>query len=121
MSLEDRLLDDVFVSVRPWGQFQQFVANRPVTVKVITVQPGHRLSLQRHQNRVEMWHVLDVPMDVTVDGRSWTAQVGEQIVVSKGSLHRLGNSGDRPGRILEICFGEFDEADIQRLEDDYVR
>jgi hypothetical protein len=33
----------------------------------------------------------------------------------------MGNSGDRAGRLLEVGFGHFDEADIERLEDDYVR
>ena len=112
---------DVFVAERPWGQFEQFCLNHPVTVKIITVQPGHRLSLQRHGHRDEMWQVLDVPMDVQVGDRSWTAQVGERVLVPGGSLHRLGNSGTEPGRILEIAFGAFDEADIERLHDDYTR
>ena len=110
-----------FVAERPWGQFEQFCLNEPVTVKIITVQPGHRLSLQRHGHRQEVWQVLDVPMDVQVDEQSWTAQVGERVVVPPGSLHRLGNSGDQPGRILELAFGAFDEADIERLHDDYTR
>ena len=112
---------NVFTAERPWGSFQQFVENEPVTVKIITVQPGHRLSLQRHCGREEMWQALDVPMAVTVGGRSWTLQVGERLVVPAGELHRLGNEGDRPGRVLEICFGDFDEADIERIEDDYAR
>jgi len=37
--------EDIFVADRPWGQFEQFVSNEQVTVKIITVQPGHRLSL----------------------------------------------------------------------------
>jgi mannose-6-phosphate isomerase len=113
--------DDVFVAERPWGEFQQFCLNQPVTVKIITVLPGHRLSLQRHGSRDEMWQVLDAPMDVQVGDRAWTAQVGERVFVPGGSLHRLGNSGDRPGRVLELAFGPFDEADIERLHDDYTR
>lgn len=120
MSVTPHLLN-VFVAERPWGQFEQFVANQRVTVKIITVQPGHRLSLQRHRHRAEMWQALDVPMTVTVDDRSWTLEPGERLVVPAGSLHRLGNDSDRPGRVLEIAFGEFDEADIERLEDDYTR
>lgn len=111
----------VLVAERPWGGFLQLCANEPCTVKIITVQPGHRLSLQRHQNRDEMWQPLDVPMTVQVDDRTWTLGVGERVVVPAGSLHRLGNDTDRPGRVLELAFGDFDEADIERLEDDYAR
>ncbi len=113
--------DEVFVAERPWGQFQQFVANENVTVKIITVQPGHRLSLQRHGHRHEMWQVLDVPVEVEVGDRSWLAQPGERVWVPAGSVHRLGNPGTEAGRLLEIAFGDFDESDIERLQDDYAR
>jgi mannose-1-phosphate guanylyltransferase/mannose-6-phosphate isomerase len=112
---------DIFVAERPWGTFQQFVSNEQVTVKIITVQPGHRLSLQRHDHRGEMWQVLDVPIDITVDDREWTAQPGETVWVPRGALHRMGNSGERSGRLLEVAFGHFDEADIERIQDDYAR
>ncbi len=112
---------EVFVTERPWGQFEQFVSNESCTVKIITVEPGHRLSLQTHGLRDEMWQVLDVPIDIQVDDRSWTAQVGERVWVPQGARHRMGNSGTEAGRLLEIAFGSFDESDIQRLEDDYAR
>ncbi len=112
---------DIFSVERPWGDFQQFVSNETVTVKIITVQPGHRLSLQRHQHRGEMWQILDGPIDITVDDRQWRAEHGEIVWVPVGSKHRMGNSGSEPGRLLEVGFGHFDEADIERLEDDYAR
>jgi len=113
--------DEVFVAERPWGQFQQFVANEMVTVKIITVEPGHRLSLQKHGHRDEMWQVLDVPIDIEVNDEKWVAQPGERVWVPQGATHRMGNSGTEPGRLLESAFGEFDEADIERLHDDYAR
>lgn len=112
---------DIFVAERPWGDFRQFVSNETVTVKIITVTPGHRLSLQKHGHRGELWQILDVPMDITVGETEFVAQPGESVWVPHGSVHRLGNSSDRPGRILEVAFGFFDEGDIERLEDDYTR
>lgn len=111
----------VHVEERPWGRFQQFVANERVTVKTVTVEPGHRLSLQRHSHRGEMWQVLDVPLEVTVGERTWHAGSGELVWVPPGEVHRLGNPGTEVGRVLEIAFGDFDEADIERLQDDYAR
>lgn len=113
--------DRIFTTERPWGSFQQFVQNEQVTVKIITVQPGHRLSLQKHGHRGEMWHVLDVPITVEVDKREWVAQPGEQVWVPCGAVHRMSNPGTEAGRLLEIAFGDFDEADIERLHDDYAR
>ena len=112
---------DIFVVERPWGAFQQFVSNETVTVKIITVAAGHRLSLQRHEHRGEMWQILDVPIDITVDDRTWQAQPGDIVWVPHKSLHRMANSGSEPGRLLEVAFGHFDEEDIERLEDDYAR
>lgn len=112
---------DSFVVERPWGRFQQFVSGEPVTVKTITVEPGHRLSLQTHGHRAEMWHVLDGELQITLDGETWTAGQGEMIWVPCGAEHRMGNASEKPARILEIAFGPFDEADIVRLEDDYAR
>ena len=112
---------DVFVAERPWGEFQQFVSNERVTVKIITVQPGHRLSLQTHDHRAEMWQVLDGPVDVEIDGRAWTAQPGERVWAGQGMRPRMANTTGEPQRVLEIAFGDFDEADIERIEDDYAR
>lgn len=111
----------VLVETRPWGAFEQLVCNEQVTVKVITVEPGQRLSLQRHDHRGEMWQVLDGPVDVTLDSRSWAARAGEKVWVPQGAVHRMGNSGTAPARVLEVAFGRFDEDDIHRLEDDYER
>lgn len=121
MSEDADRASDVFTAQRPWGDFQQFVTNEPVTVKIITVAPGHRLSLQRHARRDELWQALDVPLDVTVGERTWSLGAGERAFVPVGTAHRMGNSGDRPARVLEVAFGHFDEADIERLEDDYTR
>jgi len=112
---------DVFVDERPWGRFEQFVRNEAVTVKIITVNPGQRLSLQTHEQRDEMWQILDGPLEVQVEDRIWAAQPGERVWVPVESRHRIANRGNEPGRLLEIAFGVFDEDDIERLEDDYNR
>lgn len=108
-------------SGRPWGAFEQFSLNERSTVKVITVAPGARLSLQRHEHRSEFWQVLDGPMEIEVGGHTWTAQHGEHIWVPAGTTHRMGNTTGEPTRILEVAFGFFDEEDIERLHDDYCR
>ncbi|WP_114905658.1 phosphomannose isomerase type II C-terminal cupin domain [Ornithinimicrobium murale] len=112
---------DVFVVERPWGQFQQFATNERVTVKTVTIAPGQRLSLQHHAERNEMWQVLDSPVEITLGERTWMAQPGELVWVPVGTMHRMGNPGDQPVRVLELAFGDFDEGDITRVQDDYRR
>ena len=112
---------DSTTSRRPWGAFERLTLNEASTVKVIVIEPDSRLSLQRHQHRSELWQVLDGPVDIEVDGRSWTATAGEHVWVPQGAVHRMGNSAGSVARVLEVAFGHFDEDDIERLADDYTR
>jgi mannose-6-phosphate isomerase-like protein (cupin superfamily) len=112
--------EDIFVDRRPWGQFECFTLNSSTTVKIITVEAGHRLSLQRHAHRDELWTILDAPLDVEIAGEAWTAKPGEKIWIPRGTTHRV-HATRATGRFLEIAFGHFDEDDIERLEDDYAR
>jgi mannose-6-phosphate isomerase-like protein (cupin superfamily) len=121
MSIGDDILAALEVDERPWGEFEKFVENQHVTVKIITVRAGRRLSLQRHEHRAELWRALDNPLTAEVDGDLRVLEAGDTVFIEQGAVHRLGNTGDRSGRILEIAFGEFDEADIERLEDDFSR
>lgn len=114
-------LEAITGSQRPWGGFEQFVHNEPVTVKIITVAPLQRLSLQRHAQRDELWQVIDGPADVEVEGEASSVAAGGRAWIPRGSTHRLGNSGPAAVRVLEIAFGHFDEDDIERLMDDYDR
>jgi mannose-6-phosphate isomerase len=114
-------IDEIPMTTRPWGSFEVLLSNAPATVKVITVAAGQRLSLQRHQARDELWQMLDGPVDVEVDGRLSVSHRGGRVWVPRGSTHRLGNSSEQSVRVLEVAFGEFDENDIERLEDDYER
>jgi mannose-6-phosphate isomerase len=118
---DGQTLAAVVPSDRPWGSFQQFVHNEAVTVKIITVAPLQRLSLQRHTHRDEFWQVIDGPADIEVGGHSTSVDTDGRAWIPRGSTHRLGNRGATPVRVLEIAFGHFDEDDIERLDDDYAR
>lgn len=105
---------------RPWGWFRRYADNEQCTVKVIEVKPGEALSLQRHRNRDELWVALDAGLVVTIDDDTVVAERGQEFFVPRGAVHRVAG-GDQPARFLEVAFGEFDEDDIERLEDRYGR
>ncbi|WP_344086685.1 phosphomannose isomerase type II C-terminal cupin domain [Nostocoides veronense] len=112
---------EMFVEERPWGGFEQLTLNEQTTVKILTIVPGARLSLQTHTHRAEFWRVLDGPLEVTIGDETVIAEPGDSFWIPLGALHRVGNTSDNIGRILEIAYGSFDESDIQRLHDDYAR
>ena len=90
-----------------------------ITVKVLKVGAGKRLSLQRHRRRDEEWLCLKGEAEVVVGDRSFTMKVGDRTVVPRNSLHRIHSK--RGAELLEVSFGKFSESDIERLEDDYGR
>ena len=124
MGEERRFADNRPPSVKvekPWGRFEQYAHNVPCTVKIITVEPGGTLSSQYHHRRDELWVVLDPGAKVEIGDRVLHPEPEEKLFIPRGTVHRLSCEGERPARILEVSFGEFDEEDIVRLEDAYGR
>lgn len=111
----------VTVVHRPWGSFKQYAFNQDCTVSLMTVQPGMRLSLQSHTGRAELWIVLDDGAVVQVNEQSRVCQAGDEIWIPANASHRLACQGDRPVRVLEVAFGNWQQADITRYEDDFQR
>jgi len=112
---------DVAVVGRPWGSFRQFANNEDCTVSLMTVLPGQRLSLQSHTGRAELWIVIDDGAVVQVGDAVRECRAGEEIWIPVNERHRLSCSGDSPVRVLEVAFGNWQQNDICRYDDDYQR
>lgn len=112
-----RIVEDV----RPWGKFRRFPHEEAGSIKIITVEPGGRLSLQYHEGRAEFWVVLDPGLEITVGERVWAAVPNEEIFIPRRAPHRVRNAGQAPARFMEIWIGDSAESDIVRLSDDYSR
>jgi mannose-6-phosphate isomerase len=107
---------------RPWGSFNQYAFNQDCTVSLMTVLPGQRLSLQSHSGRAELWIVLDDGAVVQVGERISTHKAGDEVWIPANEKHRLsGPASGRPVRVLEVAFGNWQQADITRYEDDFAR
>ena len=106
--------------VRPWGNFERFTLNEASTIKIITVSPNEELSLQTHEHRDEHWRVLAGSGTVVVGDETLPAKLGDTFYIPRGAKHRIAG-GPEGLQLLEIATGQFDEADITRLEDRYGR
>jgi mannose-1-phosphate guanylyltransferase/mannose-6-phosphate isomerase len=106
---------------RPWGSFKQFANNSDCTVSLMTVLPGQRLSLQSHTGRAELWIVIDAGAVVQVGEQERTCQAGDEIWIPANEKHRLSCVGEKPVRVLEVAFGNWQQDDIARYADDYQR
>jgi len=107
---------------RPWGSFQVLEDTDTHKVKRISVDPGQRLSYQKHAKRAEHWVVVAGTARVTLDGTTIDLGVGEAVDIPLEAAHRMENPGDIEMVFIEVQIGTyFGEDDIVRLDDDYGR
>ena len=107
---------------RPWGYYQQILVGERFQVKQITVNPGSKLSLQKHFHRAEHWVVVNGTALVTRDNEQILLRENESLYIPLGAMHRLENPGKVPLNLIEVQSGAYlGEDDIVRVEDIYNR
>jgi mannose-1-phosphate guanylyltransferase/mannose-6-phosphate isomerase len=107
---------------RAWGYYRVLHEVPGTKVKELTVMPGQRLSMQRHHDRAEHWHVAEGTATVyTINRKSDQELLGEftqfqHIHIDREQWHQLCNETDQPLRVVEIQYGvNCVEEDIERL------
>ena len=109
-------------SVRPWGSYEVLQETTNFKVKCIRVNPGARLSYQKHQKRAEHWFVTQGTGEVTINGIVHKITKNGFIEFREGDLHRMHNVGLEELIFIEVQTGTyFGEDDIERVEDDFGR
>ena len=110
------------VDERPWGRYTVLLDCPHTKVKRIEVNPGHRLSLQKHTHRQEHWVIVKGQGEVHLNGNIIPVTAGDTVQIDQGSVHRIANLSNEPMEFIEVQLGDyFGEDDIVRLEDDYNR
>jgi mannose-1-phosphate guanylyltransferase/mannose-1-phosphate guanylyltransferase/mannose-6-phosphate isomerase len=107
---------------RPWGYYDSIDQGERFQVKRIVVNPGQKLSLQKHHHRAEHWIVVSGTALVTRGDEELTLCENQSTYIPLGVKHRLENKGVIPLEIIEIQSGSYlGEDDIVRYEDTYGR
>ncbi|MDC0591279.1 sugar phosphate nucleotidyltransferase [Gammaproteobacteria bacterium] len=107
---------------KPWGYFEVLLETDSSKVKILSISPYQKLSLQMHEHRSETWYVTQGIATVTKDEKLIKLYPGESIIIDKNEKHRLENLGDEVLELIEIQTGTyFGEDDIIRLDDIYGR
>lgn len=106
---------------RPWGYYRVLHDVPGMKVKELTVEPGQKLSMQRHNLRAEYWIVSEGDAVVNRAMSSGYAMpsvtIGRHVEykVPVGEWHQLTNPFDVPVKVVEIQYGESCvEEDIER-------
>ena len=108
---------------RAWGYYRILhEVGSHVKLKELTVMPGKRLSMQRHEKRAEFWFVAEGEATVyTVDPYSTDQELlasparHQHTWIRLGEWHQLCNETDQLLKLIEIQYGEdCVEEDIER-------
>ncbi len=107
---------------RPWGSYETVDVDRGFQVKRLVVNPGAKLSLQKHARRAEHWVVVRGTARVTRDRDIYDLFANQSTYIPLGAVHRLENPGTEILHLIEVQSGDYlGEDDIVRLEDNYGR
>ena len=107
---------------RPWGWYDSIESGKHYQVKKLHVNPGSKLSLQKHHKRAEHWVVVSGVATATNGEDILTLTEGDSTYIPVAVKHALENLEDIPLVIIEVQSGTYlGEDDIVRFEDIYGR
>ena len=107
---------------KPWGHELIWALTDRYCGKVIAIDAGRRLSLQRHERKDESVLVVSGRLHLHLEDDDGVIQVldlgpGESRHVPPGRIHRF--EAREAVEVIEVSTPEID--DVERLEDDYGR
>lgn len=109
------------IEPRPWGYYEILQESDISKTKIIHIDPGQKLSYQRHEKRHEHWFIISGNPFVTINGQKRIMSPGHSIDIKAGDLHRIESQGSVV-EFIEVQTGTyFGEDDIERIEDEYGR
>ena len=104
---------------RPWGYYRVLHEVQGTKVKELTIDPGKTLTMQRHFDRNEHWHIAEgrciVEIENNTEKGNQQLHKHDHLHVVANTWHRLHNPYDTPCKIVEIQYG------IACVEDDIER
>jgi mannose-6-phosphate isomerase len=107
---------------KPWGHEVIWTHTDRYVGKIIVIEAGRRLSLQKHEHKDESILVLSGRLALTIEGDDGAVGVvelgpGEHRRVPTGRVHRF--AAIERCELVEVSTPELD--DVIRLEDDFGR
>ena len=105
---------------RRWGSYRvldstTYSDGSMSLTKVLQIKSGRYISYQIHNNREEVWTVVDGEGVVVLDGERRNVSRGDVVVINQGQKHAIKATTDL--QIVEVQMGSsLVEEDIERFE-----
>ncbi len=107
---------------RPWGYYDSLDISDGFQVKRLYINPGSKISLQKHRYRAEHWVVVRGVATITCGEKIIELNKDQSTFIPKGTVHRIENKNNVALEIIEVQTGSYlGEDDITRIDDDYDR
>ena len=107
---------------RLWGYFDSLDFGDSFQVKRLSINPGEKISLQKHHFRAEHWVVVKGSATITSGKKIIKLKRNQSTFIPKNTIHRVENRQNTPLEIIEVQTGNYlGEDDIIRIEYDYDR
>jgi mannose-6-phosphate isomerase-like protein (cupin superfamily) len=102
---------------KPWGREVWYANEAHYAGKILEVNKGFALSLQKHERKIETMFLQSGLIKYHLNGQDFEFRPGMCLTVNPGDVHRLEALEDSV--ILEVSTPHLD--DVIRLEDRYGR
>ena len=100
---------------RPWGYYRVLHDVLGTKAKELTINPKQTLTMQKHYERAEYWHITEGTCIVELDNGYKKLNKHDNYHILNEQWHRLHNPYDNPCKIVEIQYGDYcGEDDIER-------
>lgn len=103
---------------KPWGQEVWICLNDDYCFKKITVNGGHKTSLQYHNTKRETIYIVCGSATFTKEAKTFFVCPGDIINLEPGVVHRV-EAGTNGVVFFEVSTPQVD--DVVRVQDDYGR
>jgi len=106
-------------TIRSWGYYRILHEVQGTKVKELTIEPKHSLTMQRHFDRSEYWHVTEgrcmVATETDNNKGFQELSTHDGCIIPVEHWHKLSNPYDVLCKIVEIQYGiTCNEDDIER-------
>ncbi|QIW09673.1 mannose-1-phosphate guanylyltransferase/mannose-6-phosphate isomerase [Francisella sp. LA112445] len=102
---------------KPWGSSTILEDKPGYKINTIHLEPGKKLSLQKHYHRSEHWIMISGTATIIIGDTKSILRPNESVYIKIGEAHRLENNGKIPVVLIEAQVGEYiSEDDIVRID-----
>ncbi len=98
--------DEGDVYYTTWGCKETLSRSEGYMVKKLTIFPGQKLSLHKHEKRSEHWSIVSGTATIVLGDEEKEYHTKESIFVPMGVFHRISNETTKDLVVIEVSIGE---------------